>query len=343
LISIANNAKENDIDIYFSPLLKGHHYGKPKRLGKIINSSFSEINPFMSADEKILYFASNKDNGFGGFDIYSSQRLDSTWENWSTPINAGALYNSEADEKSFSTNESHHWAFMYGHGKNNLQSDIFYIYKNTDSCAFIKGKIKIHSGYFLTKASVQFINKSNNNSVHTSIDSSGKFAINLSPDNWYDFHFSCPSFMDFSDSIKITKTNNYFTSDFQNVEPTYALIPISVGLVVNLNNVVFSQRRWDLLPISFPSLDRLVNFLKLNPKVHIELGGHTDNHGDPDMNLSLSKYRVKEVRAYLINQGIPKARITYKYYGGSLPIASNVAEETRKLNRRVDYRITKYE
>ncbi len=345
LISIANNSKGTDIDIYFSPLLNGQHYGKPKSLGKMINSSFSEINPFLSPDEKILYFASNKDNGFGGFDIYSSHRLDSTWANWSTPINAGALYNSEADEKSFSTTESHNWAFMYGQTKNNLQYDIFYIYRKAAISVSVKGKIKIPSGYFLTKASIQFMSKSENDIFYiSSIDSTnGIFAMNVLPNYCYDFHVSCPGFMDFSDSVKITQTNNYLTSNFQNIEPQQVLVPIAVGLVVNLNNVVFSQRKWDLLPISYSSLDRLANFLKLNPKVHIELGGHTDNHGDRDLNLTLSEYRVKEVRTYLIKHGVPKARITYKYYGGSLPIASNVAEETRKLNRRVDYKITKYE
>jgi outer membrane protein OmpA-like peptidoglycan-associated protein len=84
-----------------------------------------------------------------------------------------------------------------------------------------------------------------------------------------------------------------------------------------------------------------VSFLKVNPTVKIELAGHTDNRGIPAQNVKLSQARVDKVRDYLIERGINKNRIAGKGYGGAVPIASNDSEETRQLNRRVEFTIKK--
>jgi outer membrane protein OmpA-like peptidoglycan-associated protein len=91
------------------------------------------------------------------------------------------------------------------------------------------------------------------------------------------------------------------------------------------------------LPESFPELDVVVSFLKENPGVSIELAGHTDNRGVHRDNVELSQARVEKVKAYLVSKGISDNRISGKGYGGSHPIASNDQEETRKLNRRVEF------
>ncbi|HRI78962.1 MAG TPA: OmpA family protein, partial [Cyclobacteriaceae bacterium] len=80
---------------------------------------------------------------------------------------------------------------------------------------------------------------------------------------------------------------------------------------------------------------------KVNPKVEILLTGHTDNRGDKDHNLRLSQRRVERVKGYLVSKGINAKRIAGKGFGGSKPIASNDTEETRRLNRRVEFTIVK--
>jgi outer membrane protein OmpA-like peptidoglycan-associated protein len=81
--------------------------------------------------------------------------------------------------------------------------------------------------------------------------------------------------------------------------------------------------------------------MRSNPSVHIRLEGHTDNSGVPKHNLRLSKARVESVKEYLVDKGISAKRITGKGYGGTQPIADNTNEETRRLNRRVEFTITK--
>src|SRR6185295_11326683 len=81
-------------DIYVS-LKKNDRWTEPVNLGSSINTSFQELTPSLSADGKTIYFASNRKNGLGGFDIYQSTRLDDSWTAWTTPLNMQPL-NSEA-------------------------------------------------------------------------------------------------------------------------------------------------------------------------------------------------------------------------------------------------------
>ncbi len=81
--------------------------------------------------------------------------------------------------------------------------------------------------------------------------------------------------------------------------------------------------------------------MKNNPKVEIELNGHTDNRGDAKKNIILSQQRVERIKSYLVSKGISSKRIKGKGFGGTRPIATNDSEEARKLNRRVEFVILK--
>ncbi|MBL7866281.1 MAG: OmpA family protein, partial [Cyclobacteriaceae bacterium] len=108
-----------------------------------------------------------------------------------------------------------------------------------------------------------------------------------------------------------------------------------------LKSVLFQQSTYTLLTESYDELDLVVSFLKVNPKVEILLSGHTDNRGDPAHNQRLSQRRVERVKSYLVSKGINGKRVTGKGFGGSKPIADNKSEETRRLNRRVEFTIVK--
>lgn len=70
------------------------------RLPAAINSIYDERDAFLAADEKTLYFSSNRPEGVGGYDLYYSRRLDETWENWSAPEALDGNINSSSDELS---------------------------------------------------------------------------------------------------------------------------------------------------------------------------------------------------------------------------------------------------
>jgi len=86
-------------------------------------------------------------------------------------------------------------------------------------------------------------------------------------------------------------------------------------------------------------LNRLVELLRVNPLVRIEVGGHTDNVGSDSYNQQLSEKRASSVAQYLIGKGIDVGRITWKGYGEQQPMSSNETEEGRAENRRTEIRI----
>lgn len=112
---------------------------------------------------------------------------------------------------------------------------------------------------------------------------------------------------------------------------------LKAGEAVVLKNVYFKQSKYVLLEESFPELDKLANTLKKYSHFQMEISGHTDNQGDPRLNLALSENRAKVVATYLVNKGIDPARITTKGYGSDRPVADNAIESQRTQNRRVEF------
>ena len=86
-------------------------------------------------------------------------------------------------------------------------------------------------------------------------------------------------------------------------------------------------------------MDNLLKFMQINNNLDIGIHGHTDNVGDQEENLLLSKNRAKEVWNYLRNNGIPIKRMTFKGFGESNPIAKNSTTQGRQRNRRTEVKI----
>jgi OmpA-OmpF porin, OOP family len=90
-------------------------------------------------------------------------------------------------------------------------------------------------------------------------------------------------------------------------------------------------------PESFAILDAVVEVLEKNPKIKIEVQGHTDNVGSPAYNKQLSDRRAGAVLKYLVGKGIEESRLTSKGYGMEKPIRPNDNPQNRALNRRVQF------
>lgn len=116
---------------------------------------------------------------------------------------------------------------------------------------------------------------------------------------------------------------------------------IPMGQAFKLENILFEKASAKLLPESDPELYKLYRFLNANQSVEIEISGHTSSEGNDDYNQKLSQERASSIATYLVNKGIAASRIKAKGYGESKPITTNDTEEGRKLNRRVEIKITK--
>jgi outer membrane protein OmpA-like peptidoglycan-associated protein len=80
--------------------------------------------------------------------------------------------------------------------------------------------------------------------------------------------------------------------------------------------------------------------MKAYPKVKAKIGGYTDNVGDPDANLKLSKDRATNVMNELIVLGVTPDRLTAEGYGDQHPVADNSTDAGRQQNRRIALRVT---
>jgi len=91
---------EQGQDIYASFLHGENYWSQPAYCGSSLNSPQNERTPFLAADNKTLYFASNRSGGAGGYDLYKSYRLDDSWINWTAPVALSSDINTTADELS---------------------------------------------------------------------------------------------------------------------------------------------------------------------------------------------------------------------------------------------------
>jgi len=114
-----------------------------------------------------------------------------------------------------------------------------------------------------------------------------------------------------------------------------------LGEVLILENIEFETGKAILLPRSYETLDKITRSLTVNPKVHIEVRGHTDSTGSNEANMLLSLRRAESIRNYLVSKGIENSRITVLGLGPSQPISPNDTPAGRQRNRRIEFRITK--
>lgn len=119
--------------------------------------------------------------------------------------------------------------------------------------------------------------------------------------------------------------------------------PPSAGIDEALNlaarNIFFNSGSAELLPSSFPSLDKVVEILKQSPRLKLSIEGHTDNSGTPQGNRILSLNRAKAVLEYISSKGIDQTRLTAAGFGQEKPLTENLTAEGRARNRRVELKL----
>lgn len=113
------------------------------------------------------------------------------------------------------------------------------------------------------------------------------------------------------------------------------------GEAIQLSHLIFAQGKAIIEPQSHQELDEVVQMMNYNLKIVIQLEGHTDNLGNVKANMKLSQKRVDAVKKYLVSKGISKNRVKTKAFGGSQLLATEMTQEARNANRRVEMRILK--
>lgn len=343
-------------DIYVSMKDDRGEWSAPRNLGSAINSQFQELSPSLSGDGKTLYFSANGRGGYGSFDVYQATRLDDSWTNWSDAVNLGAEINSEGRELFYRRYENTGIA-SYTSTKN---SDGYGDIRISTPADFVPGEPVVTTQTVPTELAMEeepkeqevpegikvfgtITNAKTGERIPAKVTFTGSDGeqVVAAEGAGYEFYVSNPAnyrlVIEASGYISAIEKLDVSDYSMETLEMDFQLQPVERGTKVNLKNVLFVQSKTDLLAESYPELDVVVEFLKNNPTISIELAGHTDNRGVARDNVELSQARVEKVKAYLVSKGISEKRISGKGYGGSRPIVSNEDEETRKLNRRVEF------
>lgn len=163
----------------------------------------------------------------------------------------------------------------------------------------------------------------------------GNYKIVLPHGKKYGYMALAEGYYSVTKYLDLSNLEQYTEIDEQNL----FLAPVMESQVARLNNVFFKDESDELLPESMCELDRFVSFLKVNKKISVEIAAHTDNIGDDNKNMELSQRRAQKVVDYCISKGIKKDRLIAKGYGETQPIAFNVDEDGRAMNRRIEFKV----
>ncbi|MFT4736552.1 MAG: OOP family OmpA-OmpF porin [Cyclobacteriaceae bacterium] len=332
-------------DLYVMHLQADGNWSAPKNMGYRLNTAFQEYTPFLASDNETLFFSSNgRDEGEGSFDIYVTSRVDDTWQNWTEPKNIGPLVNTVGAETSFMLDPGGDFAYYASTTDSDGYGDLRRIPITTDILEDTSSLqvFEVLEEEQLYNRSFTLTNQESGDTIQGD--------IRLTYDGQV-VTLRVPGSIDFEEvtDVKVlAKSAGYLSkelvisaSDLSSTDTfQITLEPLDLGLTIQLSNVLFYQGTANFVEGSEKELDLVIEMLNENPTIKIQLAGHTDNVGDPALNLQLSNERVTVVKNYLIKAEVDFKRLTGKGFGGNQPLVPNTSESNRKLNRRVEFTIT---
>jgi OOP family OmpA-OmpF porin len=288
-----------------------------------------------------LYFATNGLVGFGGYDIFYTEKTDNSW---SAPVNIGSPINDHEDQYSlFITADgqkgyySHEESLPNGHEKSviveiQIPEDQIIKFKSN----YIKGIVTDSRTKESLKAQIELfdINKNEIVSFVESDSISGQYLMVLTQGSEYALYISKKGYL--------FKSLNFNYSEVEHFEPLVIDVPLDRAIKGEgsvLKNIFFDVDKYELKEKSFTELEKIVRFLTENPQISVEIGGHTDNTGNAAYNQQLSERRAKSVYNYIISKGISHKRLSARGFGSVKPVASNETDSGRQLNRRIEFTI----
>ncbi len=324
-------------DIYVSFWKNDDSWTEPKNIGQVVNTGESESTPFIAPDGVTMYFSSSGHVGYGNNDIFLTRRLDDTWLNWSEPENLGPIVNTPQWDGYFSVAAQGDYAY-FSSVENSLGAEDIYRIK-------IPEKAKPLT---LIQMAGQILNQDSQEAIAGKIlikSVSGTDSLLVDYDPYLgDYSFMWPAKKAFTMQVlkdgyicRVEKFDYTSERNFKTIQRNLLIIPIQLNKQYQIPNINFDQSKAELSPSSYEELDKIVKILKDNTSFKILLEGHTDNQGDWNENMKLSLERVENVKIYIVSKGISPNRVRVKGWGGTKPMASNMSEERRKLNRRVEF------
>ncbi|MCS6824497.1 MAG: OmpA family protein [Cytophagaceae bacterium] len=353
-------------------------WSAPENIGYPISTAHDDLHFTLSADARRIYFSTTRPDGYGGKDIYYADIkkeaakvmlvhgivYDSVNKkyppakirvnNKSTSEEIGLFYSNSATGKySFVLNEGIEYEVYYTapnykpHYENiNLTQAAEYkdleknIYLTPPSERLVKLIVSDSASSKGLKVKIKLLNLDTNDEriLPETAGNDGIYIARLLEGNKYNVEISSYrgySFYNDEIIIPISNTNPPADTPQFNIK----LRPLRTGTSILLKNIYFEFDKYTLPIGADEELNKVVELLKVNPNIFMEIAAHTDDQGSESYNLTLSEKRASEIVKYLAKNGISPSRLKAIGYGYSKPISKDTSEEARAMNRRVELRI----
>lgn len=329
-------------DIYYTIRQDDGSWGNPINAGAIINTPGRESFPYVDKNGK-LFFASDGHLGMGGLDIFEAEGTHATWsavQNIGYPINSskndyGIMFTEAGATGMFSSNR----------GSDNGTDDIF-SFKMLQKPVVLaittlerkQNKQKRSIQVPLPQVQIVAAQEHTNDSVVVTSSKEGKYFLDGRKGNTYSFNGFKKGYLNQSAKIQVPAT----AGDTVQVALLFDKNELNKAIV--LENIYYDLDKWDIRPDAAKELDKLVNLLKRNPGIRIEMGSHTDSRESYGYNQILSDKRAQAAVDYLISKGIKRSRLIAKGYGKTRLLnrcADGVpcSEAEHQRNRRTEFKI----
>jgi outer membrane protein OmpA-like peptidoglycan-associated protein len=318
-------------DIYYSVKKEDGSWVHCRNAGPLINTRGSEVSPFFHHKQNVLYFSSDGHTiNFGKFDIYKSV-LDE-W-NWSEPRNIGPLVNGKGDEYYFtidSKSEMLYFARSSEYDLQNLDLHAFPVPMEAQPGALAKlyGTLKNREGKPI-HGIVSVID------LDKGVEVAPKYTRE---DGSFDFDL-----IDKRNYLLVVQGDEFFRIEeifYLNGDTEMNEVTEPIDRKIEFKSIEFESGQSEILDVMKEDLAKVGQFMLDNPEMRLNISGHTDNDGDPQVNLELSQARADAIKEYLVVKfNLDDQRIGSVGYGSRKPIVRELTEKDKQVNRRVEFEI----
>lgn len=282
--------------------------GSLENLGEQINTPGDDVFPYVVSDS-ILIFSSNGHPGMGGLDLFrATLQPDGNW----IVSNMGAPLNSDADDfgMTYNPHKANTGYFSSNRGDGRGYDHLF---------SFELPDLKINLSGWVMDVDEEPVP----NAVIRIVGNDGTIQKTAArPDGSFSFPLQRGvSYVMMAGAKGYLNARQQFTADTAAVDAEYEVdfMLASLSKPNIVENIFYDFDKATLRPESTQALDELVQLLKDNPHITIEMASHTDRIGTEEYNIDLSQRRAKSVIDYLIAAGIAPDRLQYQGYGKSRP------------------------
>jgi len=298
-------------DIYRSIKLPTGEWSKAINLGPAINTPYDEEAPFIHPDGVTLYFSSNRYKSKGSFDIFTSNLSDSgIWAKAigvGYPVTKSSSNVSTVQKKSKKTNSTSEKENLSNAKDNYIVS---FINQDKTPLTIVKGTIIDKDGKIPKYIEITVTNNETGEiaGIYHSNRKTGQYIFMLPPGINNNVTYEAEDYLFHSENMDISKETSFFKS-----HKTIELVPIATGSKDVLNNIFFEDGKASLSPASDVELNKLFDFLTLNPKLLVEISTCINKKSITN-DTKLVEDKIQSVINYLVEKGIAKERIASKVY-----------------------------